>query len=257
MLRSPHAHADIARIDTTAAKAAPGVLAVLTGADLAADGIKPIPPDFLFLGPIEVQKQLPDIILVNRDGSDIYPSPYHLLAQDRVRFVGEGVAFVVAETLAQAKDAAELIEIDYAPLARRHRHARGGRSDRAGAVAGRTRPTSASTATSATQAATDAAFAKAAHVVRLDTWIQRVTGVPMEARTCIGHYDAATGRYTLHAGSGGVVRQKGEIAGILGVPPESVRVVAHDIGGNFGTKNSIFPGVRARACGPRAASAVR
>ncbi len=240
VLRSPHAHADIERIDTSAAKSAPGVIAVLTGADLAADGIKPIPPDFFFLGPIEVQKQLPDIILVNRDGSDIYPSPFHLLAQNRVRFVGEGVAFIVAETLAQAKDAAELIEINYKPLA---------------AVTA-TREAADPTAPVLWLAnhsnvcvdgdvgdhvATETAFAAAAHVVRLDTWIQRVTGVPMEARTCIGHYDEATGRYTLHAGSGGVVRQKGEISGILGVAPEKVRVVAHDIGGNFGTKNSIFP----------------
>lgn len=107
VLRSPHAHAIVRSIDTETARAAPGVLAVLTGADLISDGIEPMPPDFLFLGPIEVQKQLPDIILVNRDGSDIYPSPYHLLAQDRVRFVGEAVVFVVAETLTQAKDASK------------------------------------------------------------------------------------------------------------------------------------------------------
>ena len=90
-------------------------------------------------------------------------------------------------------------------------------------------------------AATDAAFAKAAHVVRLETWVQRVTGVPMEARTAVGHYDKQSGRYFLHAGSGGVVRQKGECAAILGVPAETVQVVARDIGGNFGTKNSLFP----------------
>ena len=240
VLRSPHAHADIRRIDTTTAKAAAGVIAVLTSADLAADGIKPIPPDFLFLGPIEVQKQLPDIILVNRDGSDIYPSPYHLLARGRVRFVGEGVAMVVAESLAQAKDAAELIEVDYEPLA-----AVTETREAADPTAPVLWPPNHSNicvdGDVGDAAATDAAFAGAAHVVRLDTWIQRVTGVPMEARTCVGHYDAATERYTLHAGSGGVVRQKGEVAGMLGIAPERVRVVAHDIGGNFGTKNSIFP----------------
>ncbi len=240
VLRSPHAHADIVSIDTSAAMAAPGVIAVLTGADLTADGIKPIPPDFFFLGPIEVQKQLPDIILVNRDGSDIYPSPLHLLAQGRVRFVGEGVAFVVAETLAQAKDAAELIEIDYEPLP-----AVTATREAADPTAPVLWPANKSNicvdGDVGDAAAADAAFANAAHIVCLDTWIQRVTGVPMEARTCIGHFDKATGRYTLHAGSGGVVRQKGEIAGILGVAPENVRVVAHDIGGNFGTKNSIFP----------------
>ena len=89
--------------------------------------------------------------------------------------------------------------------------------------------------------ATDAAFARAAHVTRLDTWVNRVTGVPMEPRAAVGVYDPATQRYTLYAGSGGIVRQKKEIAGILGVPFDNVRVVAHEIGGNFGTRNSFFP----------------
>src|ERR1019366_3073690 len=91
------------------------------------------------------------------------------------------------------------------------------------------------------KSATDAAFSRAAPVVSLSTWIQRVTGVPMETRSAVGTFDAATERYTLYAGSGGVVRQKREISDILNVPFESVRVVAHDIGGNFGTKNSVFP----------------
>ena len=240
VLRSPHAHAAITRLDTAKARALPGVMGVFTQGDLAADGVKPIPPDFLFLGPIEVQRQLPDIILVNGDGSEIFASPYHLLAKDRVRFVGEGVALVVADTLALAKDAAELIEVEYDPLP---------------AVTS-TREAADSTAPLlwagnasnvcvdgevGDKAASDTAFAGAAHVVPFSTWVQRVTGVPMEARTCVGHYDAVTERYTLHAGSGGVVRQKGEVAGMLGVVPEKVRVVAHDIGGNFGTKNSIFP----------------
>ena len=98
-------------------------------------------------------------------------------------------------------------------------------------------------------AGTERAFADAAHVARLETWVQRVTGVPMEARTAVGNYDKQSRRYFLHAGSGGVVRQKGEIAAILGVPPQSVQVVARDIGGNFGTKNSIFPGISAGAVG--------
>ena len=90
-------------------------------------------------------------------------------------------------------------------------------------------------------AATDAAFARAAHVVRLDTWVPRVTGVPMEPRAAIGTYDEATGRYTLHAGSGGVVRQKTDLAGALGVPETDVRVVSGEVGGNFGTRNSVYP----------------
>ncbi len=240
VLRSPHAHAVIRAIETAAAKAAPGVVAVLTREDIRADGLRPIPPDFFFLGPIEVQRQLPDVILVNSDGSEIFPSPYNLLAIDRVRFVGEGVAFVVAQTLDQAKDAAELIEIDYEVLP-----AVSVTRDAAGPDAPLLWPDNTSNVCVdgevGDRGATEAAFANAAHVVTLDTWIQRVTGVPMEARTCVGVYDAQTDRYTLYAGSGGVVRQKGEIAGILGIAPEQVRVVAHDIGGNFGTKNSIFP----------------
>jgi len=90
-------------------------------------------------------------------------------------------------------------------------------------------------------AATEAAFARAAHVVRLETRVQRVTGVPMEPRAAVGAYDAAAGRTTLHAGSGGAVRQKRELAWILGVREDAVRVVARDTGGNFGTRNSFFP----------------
>ena len=90
-------------------------------------------------------------------------------------------------------------------------------------------------------AATEAAFKRAAHVVSLDTQVQRVTGVPMEPRAAVGVYDARTGRYTLHAGSGNVVRQKGELAGILGVAENAVRVIARDVGGNFGTRNAFYP----------------
>ena len=90
-------------------------------------------------------------------------------------------------------------------------------------------------------AATDAAFAAAAHVTRLETWVNRVTGVPMEPRSAVGLYDKDSDRYTLYAGSGGIVRQKRELSQIFGVPFDSVRVVTQEIGGNFGTKNSFFP----------------
>ena len=89
--------------------------------------------------------------------------------------------------------------------------------------------------------AADAAFAAAAHVVRLDTWVPRITGVPMEPRAALGVHDAATGRYTLYAGSGGSVRLKTDLAEVLGVPEASVRVVAQDVGGNYGTRNSSYP----------------
>ena len=239
VLRSVHAHARIKGIDAARAKALKGVLAVLTGADLKADGIKPIPPDASITVPIEAQRKLPDVILVNKNGP-YQPTPYNILAVDKVRYVGEGVVLVVAETLAIAKDAAELVEIDYEPLPSVTDTAAAAQSD-----ATRLYDEASSNlfceAEVGDAAATNAAFAKAAHVVRLDTWVQRVTGVPMEARTAIGHFDKQAARYFLHAGSGGVVRQKGECAAILGVPAEQIQVVARDIGGNFGTKNSLFP----------------
>ena len=100
---------------------------------------------------------------------------------------------------------------------------------------------SASTPNWATRKRPTRRLRSAAHVVSLDTWIQRVTGVPMETRSAVGVYDPESERYTLYCGSGGVVRQKREISQILNVPFESVRIVAGDIGGNFGTKNSLFP----------------
>jgi carbon-monoxide dehydrogenase large subunit len=240
VLRSPHAHARIVNIDTSAARTAEGVLCVLTGTEVEADGLKPIPPDFLFLGSLEFQRSLPDPILQNKDGSPIFASPYALLPRDRVRYIGQAVAMVVAETLAAAKDAAELIEIDYEPLPAVTATAAAAEPD-----APRLWDDAPSNvcldADVGDKAAADVAFARAAHVVSLRTWVQRVTGVPMETRSAVGSFDAESKRYTLYAGSGGVVRIKREIAEILNVPFESVRVVAHDIGGNFGTKNSLFP----------------
>jgi len=240
MLRSPHAHARIVSIDTKAAREVVGVVCVLTGIEVDADGLKPIPPDFLFLGSLEFQRSLPDPILQNTDGSQIFASPYPLLPKDRVRYIGQAVAMVVAETVAAAKDAAELIDIEYEPLPAVTETAAA--TDPSAPLLWDHAPSNVCLdAEIGDKNATDAAFARAAHVVSLSTWIQRVTGVPMETRSAVGVFDAATERYTLHAGSGGVVRQKREISEILNVPFESVRVVAHDIGGNFGTKNSVFP----------------
>jgi carbon-monoxide dehydrogenase large subunit len=238
ILRSCHAHARIKSIATERAEALKGVLAVLTGADLKADGVKPIPPDASTTVPYEAQRRLPDVVLVHRDGP-LMQTPYYPLAVDKVRYVGEGVALVVAETLAIAKDAAELVEIDYDVLAPTTDTARAAEAG-APRVWDEARSNIFVDSEVGDAAATDQAFADAAHVVKLETWIQRVTGVPMEARSAVGNYDKPSGRYFLHAGSGGVVRQKAELAMILGVKPEDVRVVAYDIGGNFGTKNSIF-----------------
>jgi aerobic carbon-monoxide dehydrogenase large subunit len=214
VVRSPHAHARIVAIDGSVARQMQGVLLVLTGADVRTDGLKPVP-----LAP--AASSPPDIRLDNRDGTPhriVRPS---ILAIDTARFVGEAVAFVVAETLAQAKDAAEAVQVDYGalpPIADIAIDSLVG--DRAGVEAG---------------------FASAAHIVRLETDVQRVIGVPMEPRAALGAYDPASGRYTLYAGGGAVVRPKKEIAIILGLAPEKVRVIAHDVGGNFGTRNMFYP----------------
>src|SRR5438105_521005 len=239
VLRSIHAHARIKSIDATRARALNGVLAVLTGEDIRADGIKPIPPDASTTMPIEAQRKLPDVVLVHRHGA-FTPTPYYPLAVDKVRYVGEAVALVVAETLATAKDAAELIEIAYEVLPAVTEAEEAAKPD-APLVWDDARSNVFLDAQIGDWIETERAFAGAAHVVGFETLIQRVTGVRMEARTAVGNYEAQSDRYVLHAGSGGVVRQKGEIAGILGVKPEHVRVVALDIGGNFGTKNSLFP----------------
>jgi carbon-monoxide dehydrogenase large subunit len=240
ILRSPHAHARVVSIDCSEARSMQGVLGVFTGADAAADKLKPISPDYAFLGPVEVQRRLPDVVLQNRDGSPMFDSPYHLLAQDRVRFAGQAVAMVVADSVARAKDAAEAIVVEYDALP-----AVTATPDAVRPDAPRLWDHAASNicldADVGDAAATGAAFSVAAHVVRFETWISRVTGAPMEPRACVGSYDAATQRYTLYAGSGGSNRMKRESADILGVPQEAVRVLAHDIGGNFGTKNSLYP----------------
>jgi len=233
MVRSPHAHARIAGIDSGQALAAPGVLAVLTGADFLREGLKSIPHRPFSLSP-------PDIRLANRDGSEIFISPHFPLPADKARFVGEALAMVVAESVQAARDAAELVRIQYEQLPS-VANAEAAVCTGSPLLWEDRRSNVSIDADVGDPVATAAAFARAAHVVRLGTWAQRVTGVPMEPRAAVGVYDPAARRYTLHAGSGGVVRQKRELAWILGVDEDAVRVVAHDTGGNFGTRNSFFP----------------
>ena len=233
MVRSPHAHARIARIDAAEATAMPGVLAVLTGADYLKDDLKPIPHRPFSVSP-------PDVSLQNRDGSAIYIAPPYPLPADRARFAGEAVAMVLAESLQAARDAAEQVRVDYEPLPAVVRASDAAESGVPLVWEGRDSNVTIDADLGDAQA-TEAAFGCAAHVVRLNTWVQRVTGVPMEPRAALGVYDADAKRYTLYAGSGGVVRQKRELAAMLGVEDGAVRVVARDTGGNFGTKNSFFP----------------
>ena len=232
MVRSPFPHARIVAIDAAAAEKMPGVLGVFTGADCAADKLGPIPHD-------PVPKTKFDMKLTGPNGGAVFSGPNALLPTDKARHVGEAVAMVVAETKAEALDAAEAVEVRYEelPFVLHSEDAM-----RPGApVLWDEVPNNVTVETVfGNVEATDQAFARAAHVVAKNFHIGRVTGVPLEPRAALGHYDAATGRYTLYAGSGGAVRQKNELIQVLGIPPENLRVLSPDVGGNFGTRNRTF-----------------
>ena len=230
-VRSPHAHARVGRVDTAAALATSGVIAVLTGADAAADGMKPLAHSPMPGNPHEDMLRPRDVAFI---------APHPPMPADRVRFVGEVVAMVVAETPAAARDGADRVEVEWTALpavtastAAAHPGAPILYDGTASNVCVDTDLGDA--------AGVERAFARAAHVVRLDTWVHRVTGVPMEPRAAVGVWDPASGRYTVHAGAGGLGRTQTGVAGALGVPESAVRVTARDVGGNFGTRNSCYP----------------
>ena len=230
MVRSPHAHARIRGVAGAHAAALPGVLAVLTAREAAADGLQPIPHRPVTVNPHEV-------VLKNRDGSAFTIPPCSAIAADKARFVGEVVAVVVAETAMAARDAAEHVEVDYEPLP-----AVSATLDATAHSAPRVWESLGSNicvdADVGDHAAVDGAFRRAAHVVRLETAINRVTGVPLEPRAALGAYDD---RYTVYVTSGGVQRYRADLAVTLGVPESAVRVVARDVGGNYGTRNYLYP----------------
>src|SRR6516162_2251256 len=231
-LRSPHAHARILQVDGTRAKRMPGVLGVFGGRDCLSDGLAPIPHS-----PVPSTRY--DLKLTGPDDSTIFIGPQLLLPADRVRHVGEAVAMVVAETLLQALDAAEAVEIEYEELPS-VASSKSALSPGAPAVWDEVSDNVLVDTTFGDKAAADRAFAGADHVVAVNLHIGRVTGVPIEPRAALGHYDPGTDRYTLYAGSGGAVRQKAELAAVLGVAPEQVRVLSFDVGGNFGVRNRVF-----------------
>ena len=223
VLRSPHAYARIRSIDVSRAKAAPGVLVVLTGADWKASG----------WGDLPVPGGL------KRRDSSVFRPPYPALVTDRVRFVGDYVAFVVAETYHQALDAAELIAVDYEPL-----------------------PACVSTAEAVSagaprvwdecpdnigfvqlfgdKAAAEAAIAKADHVIKHRFIVNRVTAATMEPRGCLGDYNATEDRYTIYTTLQRTHPFRSELAPILKVSESKIRVVAGDIGGSFGMKSAVY-----------------
>jgi carbon-monoxide dehydrogenase large subunit len=233
VLRSPHAHARIVAIDSAEAGVMPGVLAVLTGADYIADGLQP-------MAHAPAAQSPPDIRLQNTDGTPVAAPRQYPLAVDRARFVGEPVAFVVAETVAAARDAAERVRVDYQPLPAVTEAVPATAPDATRLYDERT-SNLVIDALVGDRKETAAAFARAAHTIRLNTWVQRVTGAPMEPRAALAEYDPASGRYTLYAGHGGVGRPRRDLAQMLGIPETQVRVISRDVGGNFGPRNYTYP----------------
>src|SRR5438309_2862012 len=209
-VRSPHAHADVLAIDAAPAKAVAGVLAVFTGHDLAADGVGGIPTLIAERGGN----------IRSRDGSPFAEPTWLALATDRVRHVGEPLAMVVATTPAQARDGAEAVVVRYA--------ARPAVVDAVAALGG-------------DAAATERAFASAAHVARLTLVDNRLITCFMEPRAALAAWDAATGRYTIHASLQSVHQLAANLARILGVARDRVRCITGDVGGGFGSKIQPYP----------------
>src|SRR5690242_5251847 len=222
LLRSPHAHAEIVDIIKGEAEKAPGVVAIFTGDDLKTGG-------------------LPCGWLVNsKDGSPMIEPPRPLLAQGKVRHVGDPVAVMVAETREDAKDAAELIQVRYKELpavVASDEAVKPGSPQLFGAAANNL----CSDWHLGEKAAVDAAFAKAHHVTRLELFNNRLVSNPMEPRAALGELDRATGEYTLYTTSQAPHVHRLLIAAfVLQIPEHKLRVVAPDVGGGFGTKGSLY-----------------
>ena len=225
VLRAQHAHAKIVSVDVGRARVAPGVLAVLTGADWASSGFGDLPV------PRGGEKR--------RDGSPLFRPPYPALVRDRVRYTGDGVAFIVAETLAQAVDAAELIEVEYEPLPAVVFGPDALAPD-APLVWDDCPDNICFVHQVGDKLKTDAAFAAADHVVRHRFVINRVTAASMETRGSIGIYDSSEDHYTVYTTLQRAHTFREQLAQTLRVPESKVRVVAGDIGGSFGMKSAVY-----------------
>ena len=225
VLRSPHAHARIRGIDVDRALKAPGVLAVYTGADVERDGLGTMK--------MNLRRKRPD-------GTPMFAPPHRGLSQERVRYVGDPIAFVIAETLGQAKDAADLVQVDYDPLPSVTSTAAAGPGS---APVWDECPDNVSNVYEAgDKAAVEAAFARAAHVVRRRYVITRVHAQYMEPRGALGVYDPGEDRYTLYADVQYPHRVRNALASmVFQIPEHQIRVIAGDIGGGFGTKGWQYP----------------
>ncbi|MBT5413919.1 MAG: xanthine dehydrogenase family protein, partial [Rhodospirillaceae bacterium] len=226
LVRSPHPHAALRGLDPMTAMAMPGVLGVYAAADLAADGVRPMP--------------CVDLIS-NRDGSPCAAPPYPVLAEGRVRFVGQPVALVVAESLDQARDAAEAVAVDYDPLP--------AIVDPRVAIGSAAPPIWDEAPGNlcadwglGDPAVVEAAFAGAAHRIELSLTNNRVAPASLEPRGAVGIYDPGADSFHLHSGCQGVHNLRDWMAEpILGVPPSRLRVTCDDVGGGFGMKSVTYP----------------
>ncbi len=223
MVRSRDAHGVIRGVDTSAAKAMKGVLAVLTAQDLKGYG------GFKCTMPLK-----------NRDGSPIRYTPRPALAADKVRFVGDPVACVIAQTVAQAKDAAEAVVLDIEPLPPVLTPEEAVKPGAPLVFDGVPNNTALDFHFGNAEKVAEA-FAKAKHVTRLKTSNQRMIVAAMEPRAAVGEFDKATSKWTLYSCSQGVHGQKGALVDILGVPADKVRIVTGNVGGSFGMKAQPYP----------------
>ena len=225
VLRSPHAHARIDAIDASAARALPGVLAVLTAAEVRGDGLRPL---------------MPYVEANTITGEAFAFAPQPPLADGKVRYAGEPVALIVAESREAALDTAERVAIAYAPLPAVTDPA-SSRLPGAPEIAAEVPGNLCFEWLAGDAAAADAAFAGAAHVVRLAIDNHRVVTNPMEPRGAVGLYDPASGRYTLYVSGQSIHATRDAAARALGIAPARLRLVAPDVGGGFGAKNFIYP----------------
>ena len=224
-LRADRAHAEIVRLDATRALAHPSVKAVLTGDDVRAAGFK----------------SLPNVVNFTGKGGQAMRKPVHpVLALGRVRFVGETVAMIVAETAAAAEDARDLIEVEYRDLP-------AVATFDAAVAAGAPQlhdsvpDNLAFEYESGDEQATAAAFARAKYVSKVTVDSQRVVGNAMEPRGCVAALDAASGRYTLHLPLQGIGGMRGQIANVTGLDKEKIDIVTRDVGGSFGVRGAAYP----------------
>ncbi|HQR20548.1 MAG TPA: xanthine dehydrogenase family protein molybdopterin-binding subunit [Burkholderiaceae bacterium] len=224
-VRSPHAHARVGAIDIAEARAVEGVVAILTGSDLQADGVAPFPPNPMLK---------PDA------GGSAAAVPLAALAADVVRFVGQPVAVVLAESRAAAERAANLVQVDYGVLPA-VASLDAALAPSAPTVWPGTKSNVAGQAAYGDRAACDQAFAAAKHVARITVDNQRLAPVTLEPRGCVAEFDRTSGRLTFHATSQNPAGYQGTLAKLLGLAPEQVRVVVGDVGGGFGMKALVHP----------------